>query len=99
MLARAFSRARRGIAQAISERSVHAQVMLTDEHLNFWGDFYLANPQIARAGVVFELFARAPWRYLTPDLARVSNGVQVERMRHHRHPRKADLRDVLEVAP
>jgi hypothetical protein len=59
--------------------------------LDFYAELFLANPGLRASGLEFERFALAPWRYLAAGLARVSNGQQVGRMRHHRFPRRPDL--------
>ncbi len=42
------------------ERSVTAPRTFADEHIARWADVYLANPQLARRGVLFETFLLAP---------------------------------------
>ena len=42
------------------ERSVVARRTFADEHVEFWGEVYLANPFVRDAGVLFETFLLAP---------------------------------------
>lgn len=46
------------------ERSVSALRTFADEHIELWAPVYLANPHIARRGVLFETFLLAPTEIL-----------------------------------
>lgn len=41
---------------ASAERSWRAPVILADEQLEYWGEFYLSHPEIRRRGISFEQF-------------------------------------------
>ncbi|TAK82099.1 MAG: hypothetical protein EPO20_22680 [Betaproteobacteria bacterium] len=42
------------------ERSFAAPRTFADEHVEYYAEIYLANPQLARRGVLFETFLLAP---------------------------------------
>lgn len=62
------------------ERSTAAPRTWSDEHLERWGEYYLAHPQIRARGVLFETFLLA----LERMGACCSNGVMIEKLRHNR---------------
>lgn len=58
-------------------RSVKAPVIVPDAQLDFWADFYLANPWLRSRGLSFESFLNHA----------VRNGALFEKLRHHRNRR------------
>ena len=57
-----------------------------DEHIDYWGEVYVANPRLARRGVLFETFVVAPqdilWAVIsTPDPPAVEPSRAARRMR------------------
>lgn len=64
-------------ADAAIERSIAAPVFVPDAALNFWGEFYRANPMLRSRGITFEAFLSYT----------VRNGALFEKLRHRRSKR------------
>lgn len=62
----------------IDARSKRAPVVMPDVQLNFWADFYHANPVLHARGITFEAFLNH----------QVRNGALFEKLRHHRKHRR-----------
>ncbi len=54
-----------------TERSFAAPCTFSDDHIERWGEVYLANPQVRARGVWFETFLLAPERTLAECAAPV----------------------------
>jgi len=53
----------------VYERECSAVRTYTDAQIDYWGEVFTANPQIARRGVLFEVFLFNPPMYLGPNPA------------------------------
>jgi hypothetical protein len=60
------------------ERSFAAPRTFADEHIEYWGVVYVANPQLARRGVLFGTFLLAPVEILAA-CARADEDRQISR--------------------
>lgn len=66
------------VSTDVDARSKRSPVVMPDVQINFWADFYQANPMLRARGITFE-------RFLDHQ---VRNGALFEKLRHHRSHRR-----------